>query len=148
MTVSQYAMVEKLLTKKGQIATITTTRPMKVRKGQPVITKTSTFQTRIGVDYDNIKSVKEKRESGDLPEENQGLKYGEWHIFPYIIKHNDDYQVRCSRFNSKMKPITVYLQEGKVIDADTAKIACLASEFKSSDSEVFNIKVSSIVDVK
>jgi len=148
MTTISNPMIQKLLTKKGQIATMTTERPMKVRKGQPSIIKTSTFQARIGVDYNNIKAVKEKRESGVLAAVPQELPYGKWLVFPYIIETETDYQVRCSKFSSNFKPRTVYKRAGVEISKDEAAVACLASEFKENTSEVFNIKISSILDVK
>ena len=68
------AMMQTLLARRGQIATLTTERPLKVRKGQDAITKISTFQCRVGIDYDNIQTVREKRESGELPEEKEYLQ--------------------------------------------------------------------------
>ena len=75
--INNEVLMSRILSKKGQIATITTSRVMKTRKGMDAIIKTSTFQTRLGIDYNNLSKVVVKREAGDLPAENQGLKYGE-----------------------------------------------------------------------
>jgi len=141
-------LMSRILSKKGQIATLTTERTMKTRKGFDTIIKTSTYQTRLGIDYDNLSKVIVKREVGDLPAENQGLKYGEWFIFPFLINYKDVLQLRCNRFNSNFKNITEYTCNGVSIDMDTVKARCLASEFKSGASpDVFNIKLDSIINL-
>lgn len=140
--------VADLLAIRGQIVTLKTVRTMKVRKGQPEVLKESTFQTRLGVNYDNIASVQEKREEGKLPEENAGLQWGEWLIFPHIIAHKGNHYYRCTRVNSGFIPKVCYYQNGKEISKDEAKAVCLANEFREGqDNEVFTIKVESIVEV-
>lgn len=142
-------MLQTLLNRRGQIATITTERPLRVRKGQAPITKISTFQCRVGVDYDNIQTVREKRESGELPEENAGLPWGRWINFPYVIEHSGTTYFRCTRIRNNFRPRTTYIRNGVEITRDEAEDAALASEFRSteSDNEVFNIKVASIREV-
>jgi hypothetical protein len=141
--------VEQLLGKTGQIVTIKTQRTMKVRKGRAPIDKESTFQARCGVAYDNIKAVKEKREDGRLPEENQGLPWGTWKKFPYIIEHKGEEYFRFSTIKTAFVPKVRYLRDGQEINAETAREDCLASEFSPKDElDVFNIKISSILEVK
>lgn len=138
-------MIENIIMKNGQIATITTKRAMKVKKGQPMVEKESTFQCRLGINYDNLSSVIVKRESGELPEENQGLKYGKWFKFPFLIEFKEELQLRCNSFKSSVPKETVYSINGVEISKDLAQQYCLASEFKSKVGDVFNIKLSSIV---
>lgn len=140
----------KLLNRKGQIATIKTIRPMKMRKGHDPVFKESEFQCRIGVNYDNIGVVKEGRANGDLPAENSGLPWGTWLHFPYVIEHNDQYYIRCTSVDNNFYREPIYKQNGVVISDEDARIACLKSEFskESNGSIVFNIKVDNIVDVK
>jgi len=138
-------MIENIIMKNGQIATITTKRAMKVKKGQPMVEKESTFQCRLGINYDNLSSVIVKRESGELPEENQGLRYGKWFKFPFLIEFRDELQLRCNSFKSSVPKETIYRVNGVEIDADEAKSYCLASEFRNTIGDVFNIKLSSIV---
>ena len=143
------SMLDTLLQRRGQIATITTERPLRVRKGQTPITKISTFQCRVGVDYDNIQTVREKRESGELPEQNAGLPWGRWITFPYVLEHSGTTYFRCTRIRNNFQPRTTYIRDGAIITKEEAVAAALASEFRhtESDNEVFNIKVSSIRDV-
>ena len=145
---SKANFLDLILSRKGQIVTIGTKRPMKVKKGMPEIIKHSEFQARVGVNYDNIGAVKEKRENGELPSENQGLPWGSWEIFPYVIAHKGERYIRCTILNNGFHRPAVYTLAGSEISRDDAAKMALASEFKrSDDNEVFNIKVSSIVSV-
>ena len=84
-------ILQLLNKKRGTIATLTTLRAMKVRKDKEPIQKLSTFQARVGVEYDNIQAVKDKRASGELPAENAGLPWGQWYDYPHIIEHKGEY---------------------------------------------------------
>lgn len=142
-------MMNRFNTRKGQIVTLTTKRPMKMKKNQPVVEKTSTFQARIGVTFDNIATVKEKRQDGTYPEENQGLKGFEWVKFPILLKSlkTNEVYVRCTKVKSNVQSRTEYTMDGSDIEKSQVKEMALASEFpkSKSDSEVFNIKLSSII---
>lgn len=142
--------INELLNKKGQFVSFKTERNLKVKKNQTPIVKVSEFIARIGVDYDNMQSVKTKRENGELPEENQGLAWGEWVKFPYLIAHKDQFYLRCSTTkNSHQKGKVKYYRNGVEISKEEAKAASLASEFyDKEDQDVFNIKVSSIIEAK
>jgi hypothetical protein len=142
-------MIELLLSRTGQIVTLTTKRAVKVRKGCQPVDKVSTFQARIGVNYDHIKDVIVKREAGELPEENAGLPYGKWVKFPYLLEHNGVQYLRCTAMDSKMRIAPKYYRDGKEVSVEVVKPDALASEFTDRDGlEVFNVKVDSIVDVK
>lgn len=141
--------LDTLLSRKGQIVTVETERSMKVRKNQEPILKQSEFQCRVGVNYDNIKAVQEKRAEGTLPAENAGLPWGEWALFPYVITHKGEYYVRCTVVRNNFRKAPKFIRGGVEIDRSEAEVACLASEFREGDdNDVFNIKVSSIRSVK
>jgi hypothetical protein len=141
--------LDTLLSRKEQIVTVSTERSMKVRKGQDAILKRSEFQCLVGVVYDTIPEVVAKRESGELPAENQGLPWGEWAEFPYVIHHKGEYYVRCTVAHTAFQRKAEFIRNGAVISREEAKEACLASEFREGDdSVIFNIKVSSIRDLK
>ena len=143
------AMLDKLLSRKGQIVTMLTERDCKVRKGRDPIRKRSEFQCRVGVNYDNIKTVIEGRADGSKPAENAGLPWGEWALFPYVITHKGEYYIRCTTLpNGNHKPAQ-FLRNGNMITREEAQADCLASEFSEGDrGEVFNIKVSSLVELR
>jgi hypothetical protein len=142
-------VLQLLNKKRGTVATLTTLRAMKVRKDKPAVQKLSTFQCRVGVEYDNIQAVKDKRADGRLPAVNGGLPWGEWYDYPHIIEHKGEYYYRCTRVRNSFIPQVTYLQEGQTITKAQAEADCLASEFRGdTDNEVFTIKVASLQQVK
>jgi len=147
-------LVARLLQKHGHIVTLTTKRLVKVRKGQPAVEKESTFQCRIGVSYDNIKKVQEKRESGELPPENAGLNGVEFVHYPTILQSIKSHElyVRCSIVKNNFIPKTTYrfVDSGVEVDRGTVEIIALAAEFPKGErsNDVFNIKLDSIIEMK
>lgn len=143
--------LETLMSRKGQIVTVKTIRAVKMRKGQPAVNKASEFQCRVGVTYDNIQAVQDGRADGTLPAENAGLPWGEWIEFPYTIGHKGETYVRCTllKNNFRRAPVFTLMDGTEIAKADVMPLA-LASEFKEKDADsvVFNIKLSSILDVK
>lgn len=141
--------LQTLLSRKGQIVTLVTERDCKVRKGMDPVRKRSEFQCRVGVNYDNIQAVKDKRADGTLPAENAGLPWGQWVEFPYVIEHKGEYYVRCTVLRNNFRKAATYSVHGDEITKEQAQIMCLASEFREGDdNDVFNIKLSSVVEVK
>jgi hypothetical protein len=144
--------IQSLLNKTGQIITAHTQRPVKMKKGQPEVVKDSIFQCRIGVNYDRISNVVEKRESGELPEENQGLIGREWVQFPILLKSTKtgELYIRCTRIRNNFTPKTSYLINGVEVDKEVVKEGAYSSEFPKvkQDNDVFDIKLSSLLDYK
>lgn len=141
--------INDILSRKGTIVTVTAEKQVKVKKGRPPINKVSVFQARLGVTYDNMQSVKDKRKSGELPENNQGLPWGNWKVYPYIIEHNGKDYIRFSKVNSSMKTETHYYRNGIEISKGEVYNDCLASEKpKDNELDVFNIPVDNIIDIK
>lgn len=138
----------KLLALRGQFVRIVANRPLKVRKGKAEIIKHSEYTVRIGCDYEALKVVKEGRESGDLPSENQGM-WGEWIIFPILKSHKGNHYIRCTavRNNDSCKPSVTFLRNGIPITVEEAKADALASEFYEKDLVVFDIKVESVESI-
>jgi len=142
-------ILQLLNKRRGTIATLTTLRPMKVRKNKETIMKLSTFQARVGVEYDNIQAVKDKRANGELPAVNQGLPWGTWYDYPHIIEHKGEYYYRCTVVRNNFQPQVEYTRNGQAITRAEAEVDCLASEFRNGDdNEVFTIKVASLQAVK
>ena len=143
--------IDDILNKKGQFVSFITEKQMKVKKGQEPIIKHSEFVGRIGVEYDNMNSVKEKRDSGELPEENQGLPWGKWVNYPYTIEHNGNLYIRVSTTKNKSQKGKIkFYRNGIEISVEEAKQACLASEFpkNKSDLDIFNLNVDNIIKIK
>jgi hypothetical protein len=144
--------VARLTTLMGQFVILRTVRDVKVRKGTPGhYQKDSTFTCRAGVNYDNIGAVKEKRESGELPAENAGLPWGEWLIFPYLIRHNGAHYFRCTSVNNNpvCVPTVRFLRNGVEVSKDEVRAIALASEFREEETprDVFTVKVENITHI-
>ena len=133
---------------KGHFVRIVANRPLKVRKGKAEIIKHSEYTVRIGCDYEALKIVKDGRENGDLPSENQGM-WGEWIVFPILKVHKGNHYIRCTavRGNENCKPSVTFLRNGVPITVEEAKADALASEFYEKDLVVFDIKVESVESI-
>ncbi len=142
--------VAALMALNGKFVRMTTRRDLKVRKGEQAIEKVSDFTCRVGVDYNNIAAVKEKRENGELPETPQPLPWGQWLIFPFVIFHNGNHYFRCTTVkNENSKPEVHFYRNGVEISHYEAKASALASEFPAEkpDNDVFTVKVESITAI-
>ena len=142
---------KELLTKKGHYCGLTISRPVELLKSSPVsgIIKMSKMSVRAGVDYDNIKAVKEARESGALPKENAGLREGEWEIFPYVIKGKNGRRLRFTS-NPNGKSTVQFFKDGKEISRAEALQYATAKEKtvkKSEERICFDVKEENVMEI-
>jgi hypothetical protein len=147
------AIVRTLLSFKGQILTLQIGRECKMRKGVTgMVHKFSKMQVRVGIDYDNIAAVQEKRESGELPAENAGRAWGSYvpGLFPYVIEHKGQIYFHFSTLpNSSFKSEVHFMRDGKPIEKSEVATLCLASETTERETtlECFDLKVESILEI-
>lgn len=142
-------------TQRGSIHTITYAKELKTRKGvDDTIMKITTLQGRFGVEYDNIASVKEARETGIAPASNGGLVGSMvWDDHRYILKNENTgkYQLRVTKCNRWPSKVT-YLKNGKVVDKSEVQPLCLKSEFPeygiSKPAPIFNIGIEKVLKIK
>ena len=137
--------------KKGTFVDMSWGKQLKTRKGvSDIITKESFGNVRLGIDYDNKKSVIEKRETGEIPAENQGLKGMEWIQFPYLLQGKNSVHLRV--YPTANNPISAkYFRNGVEITKDEAKEYCLKSEIPDRNGELpecLNIKIENIKTIK
>lgn len=144
-----YSQIKRRLenNQKGTFTAMVWERPMKTKKAysNEVVTKRSEGVVRLGINYDNIKDVKEKRASGELPVENQGLQWGQWELYPYIITNKEKKYLRVATSkNNKIK--TRYFINGKEASYDEIENMLLASEKRSTDElDVFTVNIDNII---
>ena len=146
-------IITKALNKKGTFATVQYSRPVKVKKGAPMITKvTKARNVRIGAQYDALKAVqiaKGVSNTAEAHEVNTGLKGFEWDVYPTVlhsIKTNKQY-IRVET-NSNTKFDTTYIMDGKVVNKADIEQYMLASEKSKGEMPVvMNIGVDSITDI-
>lgn len=143
-------ILDQLKSHKGQNQKLVYRKVLKCRKGiDHIVEKRVETVCRAGIDFERILKVQMERETGDRPETNQGLKYGEWSDFPYLIMHNNIPYVRIYKANMDFKPKTQYFLDGKETTKEEVESLCLASEFPKNKepSIVFNIKASNIISI-
>lgn len=146
-------IIEKALSKKGTFATVQYSRPVKVKKNSPMITKvTRARNVRIGAQYDALKAVqlaKGVNSTQEAHELNTGLKGFEWDVYPTLlhsIKTNKQY-IRVET-NSNTLFETTYIMNGKIVNKADIEQYMLASEkSKGAMPVVFNIGVENITDI-
>lgn len=145
--------IEKIVLEapKGTFKSMKWGKELKTLKGvNSVVTKETKGVIRLGVQYDNIADVKEARENGELPQENQGLPWGSWKKYPYFIEHKGSEYLRVALVNN-VKLETKYILDGKVeISKAQAEALCLKSEFPNNDKplEILTIKMENIKEIK
>lgn len=143
---------------KGKNCRVIYCKALKSRKEYQniLITKTTEVSLRAGMDKDAMKATKEARETGELPEENQGLKPGwSWVDFPHILHYapkNRDYFRFYPASGAKTPPRIVYRNEtsGEEITKEQALMYCLASEInerEKKDSDCYNIPEENIISI-
>lgn len=134
--------LEKFLSKKGQICSLSINRPLKLRKGVSgsLFKKQQVINVRAGVSYKNIKAI---REAGIEPKK---LPYGKWVKYPHIIEHNGGLQFRFSTLTNTEKRVT-YLYNGEEISEEKARELAPAGEFGKTPI-VFNVKEENLEEIK
>lgn len=134
---------------KGANIVVEWVRPCKTRKGvQDSITKAVRMVGRMGIDYDNIGAVQDKRESGELPKENAGLPWGVWATFPYLIEHQGAFYLRLYNGTSeKVKPEVHFFRNGVEVRKDEIAPVLLASEKEEKHGDCFTCKLENMTRI-
>ncbi len=144
--------LRKALSLKGQFTGLLWVRQLKTLKGvTSTITKEVRCVGRIGIDYENLKGVQGMRANGDLPEVNQGLPWGRWARFPYLIKHKGKDGV--SKLYLRIYPSSkgckvIYRINGQLARQEEVRPLCLASEFRDSEPLCITLGVDSLRRVR
>ena len=148
MTINQVKeIIEKRTTKKGCFTSAMWEHKCKTKKAyaNDNLYKISVAVVRLGITYDNINNVKEKRENGDLPAENAGLPWGQWELFPYLISHKGNTYLRMTLTNDN--PVkSRYCLNGKTVTYDEIADMLLASEKpkKGKKPDVITVNIENI----
>lgn len=129
------AILIYLMSRKGTIVTIDTVRPLKFLKefknycGE----KRSTFQARVGLNYENQAATKEAREEG---REMVGLQGKKWLHYPYITRSltNNNLYFRFYSIHNSFIPQSKYFINGAEVPKKELEKYCLASEYKERES--------------
>lgn len=119
---------------------------------QDTIVKSTRMVGRIGVEYDNLAAVQEKRENGELPAENQGLNGMEWIEKPYLLRaiKSGRYLVRLYKGTSdKVHPEVHFFRNGTEVERGTLKGIVASKDWQPSDgkSDCFDCHVDDITRI-
>lgn len=143
--------VNELKRKAGKFQTIKYQRTCKVLKNCPYEIRKVTVASsvRVGCQYDNLGSVKQKRMDGELPSDNIGLRGMKWVEYPFLLeseKTGEQYLrielCKGSKFTSQ------YYIGDRAVNKEEIMEYLAASEKKSGDMpDIINIKVKSLMEV-
>lgn len=117
--------------------------------GVGVIKKHSSQTIRTGVDYDNMKAVKEKRVSGELPLVNQGLPWGRYVKFPYYVE-NDSGTKKYLRMalDKNNLPESYFTINGQVVTEQDVLRFVTPSAIRSKATDTRVVSVENITSIK
>ena len=142
---------EKLKRSPGAHIKVTWARPAKTFKGitHSIVKRTSVF-VRAGINFSNLKVVKEGIESGERSEV-QSLPWGQWRegYFPYIIDYKNTEYIRLydASFNN-LRPSVEWTIDGIPTTFDKVKEFLLASEYPTDERpDCFTIKAENVVKI-
>ena len=134
--------------RKGTIITLLTRRPAKVRKGAPAFEKISTYQVRIGHDYENQASTKAARAEGmgHRAEEDDYAKRLNEHLS--FNKENGRVYLSCQPIDSAVRAASFVGADGTVYSKDQVAHHLLASELRPSEHSLhLRVPVDTIVEL-
>lgn len=145
----ELANVQNVIDKapKGANIVLEWTRDCKTRKGiANSIRKAVRMIGRVGLTYDNIGKVVEKRENGELPKENAGLPtWAEWMKYPYVIRNRNSGQLYLRLYkgtSEKIRPAVRFILDGKETSREAITPFVLKSEVETNhDSDCFMVKI-------
>jgi len=109
--------------------------PLKTSGCNDTIVKATRMVGRVGINYDNQAAVIAKRENGELPAENQGLRGMEWVKPPYLMKaiKSGRYLIRLYKGTSaKVKPEVHYFRNGVEVERKSLKGIVASKDWKPS----------------
>ena len=139
-------ILNTLLEKRGQFSRAVWERDCKVRSGAPLIRKKTVATIRSGISYDNIANVQEMRKSGELPSRNQGLAWGNWEIYPFLIKHRDTRYVRLYPVNGESTSKVTYLMDNNEVEFSDIEQYLKAEEKREQSRICFTVKLDDILE--
>lgn len=133
--------------RKGTIITLATKRPAKVRKGSPSFTKFSTYQVRIGHDYEAQASTKAARAEGmeHRPAEDDYAARLNEHLS--FNKENGRVYLSCQPLNTAVRTAHFTDESFNVFSKEQIAHHLLASETRTDTSLHLRVPIDTIVEI-
>lgn len=148
------ALKAKLTSAKGQFSSATWKSSIKpsAKFSHVEIEKITTAVVRSGIDFSNLKSVKEGIKSGERSEVGS-LPWGEWIDFPYVIGHKGKEYLRLYPSHAPNHvPNVKYFVNGKEVSKSEVLPYLTPSKARELTQpkeavECFTIKADNVMDV-
>jgi len=145
-------ILAKILDCKGQYVSLITKSEVKPAASYRNVRleKVITNKYRAGIEFRNLKAVKDAIESGERGE-IQPLRWGKWKQYPYIIEHKGKEYVRLYPATNSDSGISVtYKVDGKEVSRGefNAYLVPSAVEKQGETPECFYIAVDNILGIK
>ena len=115
-----------------------TLKPLKTSGCSDTIVKSTRMVGRIGIDYDNIQTVKDKRESGELPAENAGLKGMIWIEPPYLLQSEKSGRLLLRLYNGTsktIKPEVHFFRNGVEVERNSLQGIVPSKDWQTADKK-------------
>jgi hypothetical protein len=126
-------------------------RQLKTKSGvTDIIEKQTTATIRIGVKYDNMASVQAKRQSGELPRQNQGLKGFTWILDGYTVRSvsTGKQYLRLTSDSFSHVPQVQFYRNGKPVSFESVKTDIYAKDYPKDERPVVqNVAISDILEL-
>ena len=130
---------------KGANIIVEWVRDCKVKKAAMPVSKSVRMVGRVGIEYDNVAKVQDKRESGELPAVNAGLPWGVWAEYPYLIEHKGQYYLRLYNGTSATVHAEAhFFRNGIEVSKDSIASDLLSSEKEEKAGDCFCCKTENI----
>lgn len=140
--------MEKIMNKgKGTFRNMIYESPCKLRAAykNDVLVKRVEKQVRFGIEYANLKSVRERLADATGTVHTDRLPWGTWKKYPYVIEHKGTEYIRCYNVPTSKTKVTYYLN-GVKTPLHVIEPMMLASSASSNDC--FTIKVENIIAIQ
>lgn len=148
------AIVAELVGHKGQHVPIQWARTLKtLRNVSEVITKRTTCYVRAGIEYANLKSVREAIAEGERGEVGPLRGADQWVEYPFIIRNANTGELKVRLYPATFQNLprrTEYFIDGRPATFDEVRPLCRASEFPTPGGEppaCFTVKAADVLGV-
>lgn len=128
---SAMQVLNKILHCKGQFVKVfwkSNPTPSAKHKTSVVLEKVTEGVCRAGIEYTNLKPVKEAIERGEKSE-NEPLPWGSWMLYPYLIEHKGSIYIRLYPSEAN-NPKSKFLVNGEEVTKDVFATYLTPSEAK------------------
>ena len=145
-------ILARILNCKGQYISLITkseVQPAAAHKGV-YLEKITSNKYRAGIQFKNLKSVKDAIEAGER-EEIQPLRWGKWKKYPYIVEHKDKEYIRLYPSTNSDSGIEVkYKVNGKEVPRSEFNAYLKPSDLNKQGvmPECYMVALDNILEIK